>query len=349
MRLLSIPPLSDPAIAEARTRAELLARPPGSLGRLEALAVRLAGMRQGWDRPLTRCSVVLMAADHGVAAEGVSAYPASVTSQMLATFAARRASIDAIAAAIGAEVTIVDMGVRHAVASPAIVDRRIAAGTNNIAVGAAMTLAQAEACVEAGVGIARDLVREGAELIAGGEMGIGNTTPASAIVAAVTGRPASEVVGAGSGIDGEALGRKVAVVEAAVRRWGLGRRTGLRLLEELGGFEIGGLAGVYLGAAAERVPVVLDGHIATAAALVAAQIHPAVTSYLIASHRSTEPGHAHALVHLGLEPLLDLDLRLGEGTGAALAMPLVRCAAAVLRDVATLEEVMDIGLDGDSS
>ena len=333
-----IPPISTAAVAAATERAATLARPPGSLGALEALGVRLAGMRDGWDRPIGPGAIVVMAADHGVATRGVSAFPQSVTALMVATFARQRASIDAIAAAVGASVTIVDLGTLRAVPLPGVLDRRVGAGSGDIASEPAMTVEQAEACLAVGIGLAEQRAEQGAGVVVGGEMGIGNTTPASAIIAAVTGAEAAEVVGRGTGIDDEAWRAKVAVVERARDRAQVDG--GVSLLAELGGFEIAGLAGLYLGAAARRLPVVLDGHIATAAALAAATLDPAVRDYLVAGHRSVEPGHARALAHLDLEPLLDLELRLGEGTGAALAIPLVRSAVAVLRDVATLDEVL---------
>jgi nicotinate-nucleotide--dimethylbenzimidazole phosphoribosyltransferase len=338
-------PGPDAAAARAaRERHDQLTKPAGSLGRLEHLAVQLAATT-GQARPrLADKAVVVMAADHGVTAEGVSAYPADVTPQMVANFLRGGAAINALAGVAGARVVVVDMGVSVEVpAHPGLISARIGPGTRNIVAGPAMTRDEAERAIATGIEIARGLAERGVDLVATGDMGIGNTTASSAITAAITGRPASEVTGRGTGIDDEGLARKVAVVERALEVNAPDAADGVGVLAAVGGFEIGGLAGVILGAASMRVPVVLDGFISSAAALVAATICPAVRPHLVASHRSVERGHSAALDWLGLTPLLDLDLRLGEGTGAALAMPIVDAALAALDEMATFAEAAVAG------
>ncbi|HEV8699197.1 MAG TPA: nicotinate-nucleotide--dimethylbenzimidazole phosphoribosyltransferase [Candidatus Limnocylindrales bacterium] len=335
----AIAPLDLAALADATRRQRLLAKPPGSLGRLEWLSIRLAGIRGGIG-PLTTPAVVVMAADHGVAAEGVSAYPATVTAEMVRTFLAGGAAINAIAAAVGARVVVVDMGVSSRVDGPELIDRRIAAGTRNLAQEPAMSRWQAKAALEAGIGIADVLAAEGVDLLVPGEMGIANTTSASCIVAAMTGHPPSAVTGRGTGIDEATRARKIAVIERALARQPLDPTDPVGVLGSLGGFEIGGLAGLCLGAASHRIPVVLDGLISTAAALIAVAIAPLTLHYLIAGHQSVEPGHRIALRALRLRPLLRLEMRLGEGTGAALAIPIVRAATETLATMTLLENVV---------
>jgi nicotinate-nucleotide--dimethylbenzimidazole phosphoribosyltransferase len=335
----SIRPLDGVALAEAARRQRLLAKPPGSLGRLESLSIQLAGIHGGI-RPVESPAVVVMAADHGVAAEGVSAYPATVTAEMVRTFLAGGAAINAIAAAVGARVVVVDMGVSIRVAGPGLIDRRVAAGTRNLAREPAMSRSQAELAINAGIGIADALAGDGVDLIVPGEMGIANTTSASSIVAVMTGRPPSAVTGRGTGIDEASRRRKVAVIEQALARQALDRSDALAVLASVGGFEIGGLAGLCLGAASHRIPVLLDGLISTAAALIAVAVAPLTQGYLLAGHQSLEPGHRIALRALGLRPLLRLEMRLGEGSGAALAIPIVQAAAGALASMATLEAVV---------
>ncbi len=334
-----IAPLDEAAMALARERQATLAKPPGSLGRLEELAVQLAGIAGAARPTVARKAVVVMAADHGVTAEGVSAYPATVTAQMVASFLAGGAAINALARGVGARVTIVDLGVAaDLVPHPELVAAKIARGTANAAHGAAMSRADAVRAVEIGIAVAGREVARGLDLVGTGEMGIGNTTAAAAITAALTGAAPERVTGRGTGVEGLGLRRKVGVVRRMLAINRPDPADALDVLAKVGGFEIGGLAGLVLGAAAARVPVVLDGFIAGAAALVAAQLCPAVRPYLLAGHRSVEPGHAAILEQLGLAPLLDLGLRLGEGTGAALAMGIVDGAARVLRDMATFAQ-----------
>ena len=342
----SIEPLDGGALAEAARRQRLLAKPPDSLGRLESLAIKLAGIRGGI-RPVRSPAVVVMAADHGVAVEGVSAYPASVTVEMVRTFLAGGAAINAIAAVVGARVVVVDMGVSIRVTGPGLIDRRVAAGTRNLAREPAMSRSQAELAINAGIGLADALVGEGVDLIVPGEMGIANTTSASCIVAVMTGHPPSAVTGRGTGIDETTRKRKVAVIERALARQALDHTDPVGVLASVGGFEIAGLAGLCLGAAKHRIPVLLDGLISTAAALIAVAVAPLTLSYLLAGHQSVEPGHRIALRALRLRPLLRLELRLGEGSGAALAIPIVRAAAGTLVSMATLDAVLPSDSVGD--
>jgi nicotinate-nucleotide--dimethylbenzimidazole phosphoribosyltransferase len=331
-----VAPVASDLRARAQARLDRKTKPVGSLGRLEVVACDWCAAIGTLAPNSPRKAVVVMAGDHGVATEGVSAYPRAVTRQMLANFAVGGAAINVLARQVGARLVVVDMGVEGE-PTPGVLDRRVASGTANLARGPAMSLAQARTAIAHGAELARDLVAEGVGLIGIGEMGIGNTTSASALVALLTGAAPTEVVGRGTGVDDAGLARKQEVVARAVRLHAAAREKPLEALASVGGFEIAGLVGVALAAAANRVPVLVDGFISGAAALVAARLAPAVRGYLIASHRSAERGHAVVLERLGLAPLFDLDLRLGEGSGAALAMPLVDAALALYRDMATFE------------
>jgi nicotinate-nucleotide--dimethylbenzimidazole phosphoribosyltransferase len=320
-----------------------LTKPPGSLGRLEEIAWRLAVLGGGVPR-LARPVVFTFAADHGVAAEGVSAYPQSVTAQMVENFVRGGAAVNVLARDAGVEVVIADFGVASPVApSRALVDCRVGPGTANMAEGPAMSRVQALASLEGGARLAEEAIALGADLLATGEMGIGNTTAASAITAVITGAPAPGVTGRGTGLDDAGWRHKVQIVERALEINRPDPADAVDVLAKVGGFEIGGLAGLILAGAAHRVPVVLDGFIATAAALLAATLAPAVRGVLFAAHRSVEPGHAVALAYLGLTPYLDLALRLGEGTGAALFVHLARAAARIFSEMATFKGA---GVDG---
>ncbi len=331
------------AAAGVQRHLDALTKPPGSLGRLEELAVRLAALT-GRPPRVTTPVIFTFAADHGVVAEGVSAYPQSVTAQMVENFLRGGAAVNVLARQAGARVVVADFGVATPLGAPAgLVVRRLGAGTANLARGAAMTRAQTVEAVEAGAALAEEAIDAGADLLGTGEMGIGNTTAASAITAGITGAPVEAVTGRGTGLDDAGHLRKVAVVERALRVNAPDAADGLDVLARLGGFEIAGLVGVILAGAARRVPVALDGFIAGAAALVAVTLAPRARHALFASHRSTEPGHAVALRHLGLEPYLALDMRLGEGTGAALFIPLARAAAAIYGEMATFKSA---GVDG---
>lgn len=334
-----IAPLDDQAATAARRRQDTLTKPAGSLGRLEELSIRIAGIT-GQERPrLTNPAVIVMAADHGVARQGVSAFPAEVTPQMVLNFLRGGAAINVLARHVGAQVIVVDIGVATDLPShPALVSRKLAYGTADFSQEPAMSRDLAQQAIEVGITCANEAIDSGVDLLATGEMGIANTTAASAVVAAITGRPVAEVTGRGTGIDDAGLTRKIAVIEQALALHRPNSNDGLDVLAKVGGLEIGGLAGVILGAAARRVPVVIDGFIAGAAALIAATIAPAVINYLIAGHRSVERGHTAVFDRLDLKPLLDLDMRLGEGTGAVLAMSLCQAACKVLNEMATFAE-----------
>ncbi|MGH2460242.1 MAG: nicotinate-nucleotide--dimethylbenzimidazole phosphoribosyltransferase [Chloroflexota bacterium] len=334
-----IQPLAEAAGRAARERENQLTKPPGSLGRLEDLAVQLAGIT-GQARPrFVHKAVIVLAGDHGVAAAGVSAYPPAVTAQMVLNFLSGGAAINVLARRAGARVVVGDLGVAADFPEhPGLVRAKIGRGTRNMLEGPAMTRDEALAAVSAGAEILEAEARRGLDLLAIGEMGIGNTTAASAIVAALTGRPVAEVTGRGTGIDEVTWQRKVAAIERALEINRPNPGDPLDVLAKVGGFEIAGLVGVVLAAAGRRVPVLVDGFISSAAALVAAEICPRARDYLIAAHRSVEVGHRVILDRLGLRPYLDLDLRLGEGTGAVLAMGLVDAAAAILDEMATFAE-----------
>ncbi|MCB1547824.1 MAG: nicotinate-nucleotide--dimethylbenzimidazole phosphoribosyltransferase, partial [Hyphomicrobiaceae bacterium] len=307
----------DVAAAEAaRRRQQMLTKPPEALGRLEELSVQLAGITGEMRPPLRPCHVLVCAGDHGVAAEGVSAYPSAVTAQMVANFLAGGAAINVLARQVGAEVVVVDAGVAGDLPdAPNLYKMKVRAGTANFAHEPAMSPAEAQAAVEAGIAAARRAIDAGARVLATGDMGIGNTTASSAVVCALTGSSPLSVVGRGTGIDDIVLARKRDAVQQGLDVNLPDRRDGLDVLAKVGGFEIGALAGVILGGASRRVPVVLDGFITGAAALVADALSPRARDAMIASHRSVEIGHRAVFDHLELEPLLDLELRLGEGTG----------------------------------
>ncbi|HZT46297.1 MAG TPA: nicotinate-nucleotide--dimethylbenzimidazole phosphoribosyltransferase [Gaiellaceae bacterium] len=321
--------MSSSAPEAARAALDAKTKPRGSLGRLEELAVRVAGIRgEPNPRPL-RSAIVLAAADHGVAARGVSAYPQEVTRQMLASFAAGGAAVCVLARRAGAELRVFDVGV----GSP----------TADIAAGPAMSRGRARECVAHGRSVADELAAEGFGLVALGEMGIGNTTSAAALASRLLGAEPSAVVGRGTGVDDAGLARKVAVVRQALAVNEADDALGT--LARLGGFEIAFLAGVAIGAAERRVVVLLDGFITGAAALVAERLVPGTRAAMVAAHRSPEPGHRLVLDALELEPLLDLGLRLGEGSGAALALPLVQASLAILDEMATFESAGVSGRD----
>ena len=333
-----------PADARAKRRAEArqmnLTKPPGSLGRLEDVSVQLAGIF-GVERPVIRDKVVIIAAgDHGVVAQGVTGYPQAVTAQMVRNVLAGGAAISVMARLGGVRQIVVDAGIVAARLPdhPWLRNLRIGRGTADISRGPAMSREQAVRCLEAGAALATEVAASGVDLVATGDMGIGNTTPSSAIAAAMTGRPAAETTGQGTGRGPEEMRHKIAVVGKALEVNAPHASDPVGVLAKVGGFEIGVLAGVVLGAASERRAVVLDGFISGAAALIAYGLSPAVRDYLIASHRSAEKGHRAVLAHLGLDPLLDLGMRLGEGTGAVLAMGIIEAAAACLSGMATFGE-----------
>lgn len=327
--------------AKAHARLAALTMPYWALGRLLDLAEDLAGITRSLHPPIARKAIFTMAGDHGVVAEGVSKYPQEVTPQMVANFVAGGAGINALARQAGATVNVVDMGVAADLgplaAAGKIISRRIGPGTRNMAVGPAMSRKEAEAALEAGIDIALTAA-SAVDIFGTGDMGIGNTTPSSAIVAVLSGRPVAEVTGHGTGIDGGQFANKVRVIEKSIDLNRPDREDGLDILAKVGGFEIGGIAGLILGAAALQKPVVVDGFISTAGALIAYALCPTAAQYMIAAHRSVEKGHRIALDILGKEPLIDLDLRLGEGTGSALAMNFIEASVRILTEVATFDE-----------
>jgi nicotinate-nucleotide--dimethylbenzimidazole phosphoribosyltransferase len=332
-----IAPIDEAAKRTAEQELDRKTKPRGSLGRLERLAAQYAGIRGDAAPRALVPAVLVAAADHGYAEDGVSAYPTEVTAQMVRTFAAGGAAICVLAREAGARLVLVDAGVREQVDSPAVRSVRVGGGTANAADGPAMSRDQALRAIAAGIGLARELAADGVTAVALGDMGIGNTTAASALHASLLGVEPARVCGPGTGLDADGVRAKVAVVERALAANQLSDGDPVDILAALGGFEIALLTGAILGAASERLAVVLDGFIVGAAALVAAQLAPAARAYLIAGHLSPEPGHRLALEELGLDPLLALELRLGEGTGAALALPLLRAAVAILSEMATFE------------
>ena len=340
--LMEIYPQDSASREAAEERLNNLAMPHWALGDVMDLAAQLAGI-QATTKPTTlRKAIVTMAGDHGVVAEGVSKYPAEVTVQMIHNFIAGGAGINAFARQVGAEVLFVDMGVNadlnDLVKGKKILNKKVGLGTDNIAKGPAMSKAMAMRSIESGIEIAQEL-SENYDIIGTGEMGIGNTTPSAAIASICTGKSVDLVTGRGTGLDDEQLKKKIAVVQRAIDINNPNERDGIDILAKVGGFEIGGIAGLVLGCAATRTPVVIDGFIATAGAMIAAKIEPFVRDYLIFAHRSVEPGHKYMQEALGCEkPLLDLNFRLGEGTGGALAMNIVDAACAVLSEIATFEE-----------
>ncbi|MEU7998926.1 nicotinate-nucleotide--dimethylbenzimidazole phosphoribosyltransferase [Micromonospora sp. NPDC049060] len=352
--IAAIRPPDEPAMAAARELQGRLTKPAGSLGALEELAVRLAGLAGHCPPPLPEpAAVAIFAGDHGVHAQGVTPWPQEVTAQMIGNFLAGGAVVNAFARQAGASVTVVDVGVAtpltvaepggEAVGAPPARDapRLVAAnvrpGTRDLAVTAALTRDEARAAVETGIRVADELIDAGAGILLTGDMGIGNTTPAAALIAAFTGIDPAETTGRGTGVDDPTYARKVDVVRAALRRHAPDPADPLGVLAAVGGLEHAALAGLILGAAARRTPVLLDGVIAVAAALAAAALAPHAVAAMVAGHRSAEPGATVALRRLGLEPLIDLGLRLGEGTGALLALPVVTGAVRVLHEVATFD------------
>ncbi|MGH9222632.1 MAG: nicotinate-nucleotide--dimethylbenzimidazole phosphoribosyltransferase [Acidimicrobiales bacterium] len=333
----AVPPLDAVALADATALQDRLTKPRGALGRLEAIGIQLCGIAGTCPPPLpSPAAVAVFAGDHGVVAEGVTPWPQEVTAQMVANFVSGGAAINVLARQAGATVTVVDVGVVSDLpASPSLLARKVRAGTGNIAVEAAMSIDECRAALGVGAEVAASLVDGGAAALVTGEMGIGNTTAAAAVIARLTGRPSAAVTGRGTGVDDLGLSRKVAVVERSLSRHAPAGP--LETLATLGGLEIAALAGFIVGGAAAGVPVIVDGLIAGAALLAAERLVPGVAARCLAGHRSTEPGATAVLDELGMEPVLDLGLRLGEGSGACLALPIVEAAARVLREMATFD------------
>ncbi len=348
--IAAIASLDAEAMSAARARQDSLTKPPGSLGRLEELSILVAGIT-GRERPVIKDKVVVvMAGDHGVVAEAVSAYPQEVTMQMVANFLHSGAAINVLAKHIGARVVVVDIGTAGEFKdSPGLSIRKVRNGTSNFALGPAMTLDEAQKSIEIGIEVAEAEIAKGADIIATGEMGIGNTTASSAVIAAITGASPQLVTGLGTGITQEQRQHKINIIERALALNAPIAEDSLDVLAKVGGFEIGGLAGVMLAAAAHRRPVVIDGLISGAAALIAYGLCPSVRDYMIASHLSVEIGHKVLLDWLGLRPMLEFDLRLGEGTGAALGISIVDAAVKVLNEMATFDEAGVSGAIGEGN
>ncbi|MDK2926835.1 MAG: nicotinate-nucleotide--dimethylbenzimidazole phosphoribosyltransferase [Bacillota bacterium] len=329
--------LDQEAMAAARRCLDSLTKPRGSLGVLEELAVRLAGIT-GQALPEVKNKVVIvLAGDHGVTEEGVSAYPSEVTAQMVQNFVNGGAAVNVLARQAGARVVVADMGVRAELNFPTVLPWKVRRGTANMARGPAMSREEAVTALERGSTLAEQEIDQGADLIATGDMGIGNTTAGSAILAAFSGLPVAKLTGRGTGVDDRRLRLKVEAVERALAVNRPDPRDALDVLTKVGGLEIAGLAGVILGCAARRVPVIIDGFISGAAALVAGKLEPRAREFMIASHLSEEPGHRYMLALLDLKPLLQMRMRLGEGTGAVLAMHLLEAACRIMREMATFD------------
>ncbi len=339
---VKVPQVDDQGRMRARQRADALLMPKRALGTLLDLGEKVAGIA-GFPTPdLSRKMVVVMAGDHGVTAEGVSAYPSEVTGQMVRGFVAGLGGINVLARHAGIEVRVVDMGCRadfsDLVAAGSVIDARVGPGTANMRRGPAMSRAQALQCIQRGAAIARGLASEGVRMLGTGDMGIGNTTPSTAIAALATGRPVAALTGRGTGVDDAALARKIRVIEESIAARAPDPRDPLDILAKVGGFEIGGIAGLILGAAETRTPVVIDGVISVAGAAIAWMLEPRLTGFMFAAHRSVEPAQSALLSLMGLEPILDLGMRLGEGTGCALAMPVIEAGVKVIREMATFTE-----------
>jgi nicotinate-nucleotide--dimethylbenzimidazole phosphoribosyltransferase len=335
----NIKPLDNNAMSLARARQDVLTKPTGALGRLEELSIQIAGI-QGKEKPqVKQKAVFVMAADHGVAREGTSAYPQEVTAQMLLNIARGGAAITVLSRQVGARVIVVDIGVAGETSDfQNVIHHKIAQGTQNLLKGPAMTIEQATEAIETGIELVNAEFNKGLEIAGTGEMGIGNTTPSSAICAVMTGKSVADVTGRGTGLDDKQLQRKIEIINKAIVVNKPDRNKPLEVLAKVGGLEIGGLTGVILGAAANRIPVMVDGFISGAAALIAAGLCPQSKDYMIASHISVEPGHRLLLQHLGLKPFLDLNMRLGEGTGGVMGMVVVESACRTLAEMATFAE-----------
>jgi nicotinate-nucleotide--dimethylbenzimidazole phosphoribosyltransferase len=336
--IASIGALDAAVMAAAEARQGMLTKPPRALGRLESLSIRLAGITGNPLPSMARKAVAVMAGDHGVVAEGVSAFPSEVTPQMVYNLLAGGAAINVLGRHVGARVIVTDVGVADDLSGvDGLRHRKVRPGTANMAVGPAMTRDEAIHAFEVGIELVEEESARGLDLIATGEMGIGNTTPSSAIIASLTGLPVARVTGRGTGISDAGLAVKIAVIERALAVNTPDPRDPIDVMAKVGGLEIAALAGVMLGAAAHRVPVVMDGFISGAAALVAARLCRTAAEYILPSHLSVEIGHQVVFAELGLTPLFDLEMRLGEGTGAALAMFIIDAAAKILSEMATFD------------
>ncbi len=323
---------------ETQKRLDNLTKPQGSLGRLEEIAKQMVVISGKTNPCIKNKTIFTMAADHGVTAEAVSAFPKEVTPQMVYNFLKGGAAINVLARHVGVKVIVIDMGVAVDLEShPGLIVKKIGYGTKNMAEGPAMSKEEAIASIEAGIEVFEAEYGKGIDIVGTGDMGIGNTTPSAAIASILTGKSVEEIAGRGTGLDDAGLSKKIAVIKKALKINAPQPTDGLDVLAKVGGFEIGGLTGVILAAAARKVPVVIDGFISTAAALIAYTLNPDVREYMIAAHCSQEKGHRLMLAHMGLKPLLDLDMRLGEGTGAALGMGIIEASIKILTEMATFQ------------
>lgn len=332
-------PIDQDAMEAAKLRQNDLTKPVGSLGRLEEVSIQLAGIYRDQMPKIKDKVIIILAGDHGIATAGVSAYPQEVTPQMVLNFLSGGAAINALAGHINARILVVDMGVAFEFEPhPDLLNKKIAFGTQNMLEGPAMTREQAKASINAGIEVVTAEIEKGLDIVGTGDMGIGNTTPSSAIASVITGESPAKIAGRGTGIDDKGFARKISAIETAINVNKPDSKDGLDILTKVGGFELGGLAGVILGAAAHNKAVMVDGFISTAAAMIAVCIAPEVKSYLISAHRSQESGHQLMLEWLELDPLIDLDFRLGEGTGAALGISIAEAACKVLAEMSTFAE-----------
>lgn len=334
-----IKPLDQKAMEEARKRQDDLTKPQGSLGQLESLSIQVAGIKGNTRPKITHKVIFTLAADHGVTEERVSAYPSEVTPQMVYNFLRGGAGINILARHVGARVVVADLGVASIFEqNPDLKNKKVALGTQNMAKGPAMSREEAIRSIEAGIELVEEELAKGIDILGTGDMGIGNTTPSSAITAAITEADVESVTGRGTGLDDAGWKRKVDVIRKTLTTNQPDPKDAIDVLAKVGGFEIGGIAGVILAGARHRIPVVIDGFISGAAALIATSLSPQVKPYLIASHQSVEQGHKIVLDFLGLKPLLNLNLRLGEGTGATLGIFLVEASLKILDEMATFAD-----------
>ena len=330
--------LDQEAMDQAQTRLDQLTKPPGSLGKLEAIAIKLAGITGELYPDISHRQLVLFAGDHGVVAEGVSAFPQEVTESMVLNFLNGGAAVNVFARQGDVQIKLVDVGMIADLTHPELQKCKVKAGTNNFCAGPAMTKEEAIEAIEVGISVAKEAKAQGVQVLATGEMGIGNTTPSSALASVLAQIPVEQVVGRGTGVDEAGLKRKISAISRGIELNRPDPMDPLDALAKVGGLEIAGLAGLILGAASLRIPIIIDGFISSAAALVAAKIAPASKDFMLASHASVEPGHNQVLGEIGLEPIIYLDMRLGEGTGAVLAMHLVDAAVLMIKEMATFAE-----------
>jgi len=339
--LTKIRPLNNSWHVTAQKRLDNLTKPRGSLGRLEEIARQLVAITENSSPELDRKVVFTFAGDHGVAEEGVSAFPKEVTQQMVLNFIRGGAGINVLARHAGAEVVVVDIGVDHDFSdlrAENFISRKVVRGTGNIRRGPAMTRSEAEDCINVGISLAEEYAEKGYKIFGTGDMGIANTTPSSAITAVLTWRSVEEITGRGTGINDETFKKKIQVIKDAISVNNPDPADPVNVLAKVGGAEIGGIAGLIIGASARRIPVVIDGFISTAGALIAHAIEPKTKDYMFSAHQSQETGHRAQLEHIGLRPILDLDMRLGEGTGSALAMLIIEAGLKIYKEMATFQE-----------